>query len=217
MTRRSRRAVELVAVLAAALAATALSACSASTSSSTASTLGPQTTVSNTHGYTCVDPKGDISLDPKSSAGKLTSPAGIDILTASAHQVGSNLEVQLVTAAPITTAPGPLFDIELGDISVAPDQSFELRARPANADKPAGEWVVELHTFKNGSESTTDLTTAVHFVGNTMSYSVPLSQLPPIVTLQWQFGTSASFANGTTPFDDCNSFSAAPSGSTTTG
>ncbi len=104
--------------------------------------------------------------------------------------------------------------MEQGDISAAPEQSFELRAEPVGSQGPAGEWGLTLHTFRGGSEVKTNLPTVVTVSGSTLSYAVALSQIPAIATLQWQFGTASEQANGSVPFDDCSSFSAA---TTTTG
>ena len=100
-------------------------------------TIGPQTTIGPSRGYTCVDPRGDISLDTK-AIGKLTQPAGIDILRASANVEGSTLVVHFLTAGPIAKVRQPLFDMEQGDISAAPEQSFELRAEPVGSQGPGG-------------------------------------------------------------------------------
>jgi hypothetical protein len=189
-------------------------ACSPSTSThTTGSTIGPQTTIGPSRGYTCVDPRGDISLDTK-GIGKLTKPAGIDILRASANIEGPTLVVHFLTAGPIAQVRQPLFDMEQGDISAAPEQSFELRAEPIDPKKPAGDWGLTLHTFRTGNEVKTDLPTRVSVSGSTLTYAVALSQIPAIATLQWQFGSASEQANGSVPFDDCSSFSASTSTTT---
>jgi hypothetical protein len=180
---------------------------SQSTTDNSATTIGPQTTISPSRGYTCIDPRGDIGLDTKGT-GKLTKPAGIDILRASANVEGSTLVVHFVVAGPIDQVRQPLFDVEQGDVSAAPDQSFELRAVPAGSQGPAGPWSLTLHTFRGGNEQKTDLPSTVRVSGATLTYTVPLDQIPTIATLQWQFGTASEQANGTVPFDDCSSFSA---------
>ena len=174
------------------------------------STVGQQTSLAHTTGYTCHDPSGDVSLDP-SAAGKLSQPAGIDLVEASALVKGDMLAVRFTTNGPIATVAQPLFDVQSGDPSTAPDLSFELRAQPTNAADPAGAWNVVLHTFKGGNEAKTDLGAAVTVDGNTLSYQVPLNQIPAVVSLQWQFGASSAQPNGSVPFDDCSSFSAATS------
>ena len=192
-------------VLAAGLVAGACSPTNRSTS--TSSTVGKQTTLAQTKGDTCHDPVGDISLDPK-AAGRLTKPAGIDIVEASSKVQGDVLAVHFTTNGPIAEVPQPLFDVQEGDPSTAPDLSFELRAQPVNPADSAGAWNVVLHTFKGGSEAKTDLAAPVTVSGNTLSYEVPLSQIPPVVSLQWQFGTSSVQPDNSVPFDDCNSFTA---------
>jgi hypothetical protein len=176
-------------------------------SSATTSTVGQQTTLAKNKGYTCHDPAGDISVDP-SAAGKLTEPAGIDLVTASALVQGDALAVTFTTQGPISSVAQPLFDVQSGDPSTAPDLSFELRAQPVDPANPAGTWGVVLHTFKGGNETKTDLGVPVTVQGNTLSYTVPLNQIPAVASLQWQFGASSSQPNGSVPFDDCSSFSA---------
>ena len=184
----------------------AVVACSPSQSNnSTGPTIGSQTTIGASRGYTCVDPRGDVGIDTKST-GTLRNPAGIDILRASANVEGSTLVVTFLVAGPIVQVRQPLFDMEQGDVSSAPDQSFELRAVPAGAQGAAGPWALTLHTFKAGNEVKTDLPTVVHVSGSTLSYAVPIDKVPPIATLQWQFGAASELANGTVPFDDCSSF-----------
>jgi len=155
-----------------------------------AATIGSQTTIGPSRGYTCIDPRGDIGIDTNGS-GKLSSPAGIDILRASADVEGTTLVVHFLTAGPIAQVRRPLFDMEQGDISSAPDQSFELRAQPVGNQPPSGQWGLTLHTFRAGTEATTNLQTAVDVSGDTLTYAVPLSQIPTIATLQWQFGTAS--------------------------
>jgi hypothetical protein len=195
--------------------AVAAAACSpANHSAASSSTVGQQTTLPRTTGYTCHDPLGDISLDP-SAAGRLTQPAGIDIVEASALVEGDVLAVSFTTNGPIAAVPQPLFDVQQGDPSTAPDLSFELRAQPATITDSAGPWNVVLHTFKGGNEAKTDLAVPVTVDGSTLSYEVPLSQIPAVVSLQWEFGTSSVQADNSVPYDDCSSFTA--EATTTTG
>jgi len=188
-----------------------VAACSPSQSGGqSGATIGSQTTIAPSRGYTCIDPRGDIGLDTEGT-GKLSSPAGIDILRASANVEGQTLVVHFVVAGPIAQVPKPLFDMEQGDIASAPDQSFELRAQPVGTQPATGRWGLTLHTFKAGNESTTALSAPVTVSGDTLTYAVPLTQIPPIVTLQWQFGTASELPNGSVPFDDCSSFAASTS------
>ncbi len=217
VTRRHRRpgAAWLAAALGGALSIVAIG-CSAKANHTTTPTLGSQTTLAGSKGFTCHDPKGDISLDTATNVkGTRSDPSGIDILLASTNVTSSELEVKFQTAGPITNAAKPLFDLVAGDLSTAPAQSFELRALPAGSQGAAGQWAVTLYTFENG-QRTTELSVPVVVQGDSLSYSVPLNQLPPIVTLQWQFGTSSEQPDGTTPFDDCNSFTATSSTTTPT-
>jgi hypothetical protein len=200
-------------VLAGALTVSAV-ACSPRTNGRSSTTVGQQTTLTGSKGYTCHDPKGDISTNPDPNVkGTLTQPSGIDILVASTLVTGDELQVKFQTAGPIADVAQPLFDVESGDLSAATAQSFELRAQPIGDQGAAGQWAVTLHTFQ-GTEKKTELSVPVVVDGNTLSYSVPLSKLPPILSLQWQFGTSSEQSNGSTPFDDCNSFTAQASSTT---
>ena len=101
-----------------------------------------------------------------------------------------------------------------GDVS-APDYSFELRSEPIAGSPPGTPWGLTLITFKGG-EQRKALSTAVLVQGNTITYTVPLNDLPPIATLQWTFGSTSTAANNTVTFDDCNSFTAPPDAGTTT-
>jgi len=212
-SRRPSRPWRALCLVAAIGAVGLAAACSPSQQgSSSGATIGSQTTIGPSRGYTCIDPRGDIGLDTK-GAGKLSSPAGIDLLRASANIEGTTLVVHFLTAGPITKVRKPLFDMEQGDIASAPDQSFELRAEPVGSQPPTGQWGLTLHTFRAGNEATTNLATPVRVNGSTLTYAVPLSEIPAIATLQWQFGSASEQANGTVPFDDCSSFAAS---STTT-
>jgi hypothetical protein len=211
--RVDRLGIRLAGAVAVAVAAVALVACSPTDHSvSPTSTVGQQTTLDQTHGYTCHDPVGDISLDPKAS-GKLTQPAGIDLVEASALVKGDALDVTFTTAGPIESAPQPQFFVQNGDPSTAPSLSFLLATQPTDPNKPAGTWNVALHTYATSPEKVTDLAVPVTVSGNSLTYQVPLSQIPSVVSLQWEFGSVAVAADSSKPFDDCNSFTAA---STTT-
>jgi len=220
MSRRpleSRVGPRLAAGLAVAVAAGLLVACSPTNHSvSSTSTVGQQTTLDQTHGYTCHDPVGDLSLDPKAS-GKLSQPAGIDLVEASALVKGDVLDVRFTTAGPIASAPQPGFFVQNGDPSTAPALSFLLAAQPTDPNKPVGAWNVALHTFATSPEKVTHLVVPVTVAGNTLTYQVPLSQIPAVVSLQWEFGSVAVAADGSKPFDDCNSFTAASTTTTTKG
>jgi hypothetical protein len=216
----------LGAVLACVTIVATAAACSPSHSSATpTATLGSQPTLPRTRGYTCHDPKGDIAVKTN-AVGNLSQPAGVDILLASALVEGNDLVVHFTQAGPIAPLNGPLFDVEQGDISANPDLSFELRAEPDNntnadtsntAPEPtagASRWSVTLYSYQQGNQRTTDLSVPVTVSGNTLNYSVPLSKLPAIVSLQWQFGVAAYPGGINVPFDDCSSFSASTTTST---
>jgi hypothetical protein len=188
-------------------------ACSSSgKKASEPTTLGSKSTLSESRGYDCPDPAGDIGTDTgANSVGKLTQPSGIDMTHASAQVQGDNLVVSFQTVGDIATAPQPIFDVLQGDLSSATELTWELRAEPAVKTNPAGKWHVVLSTFKSGPEQKTELATPVTVNGNTLSYSVPMKDIPPIATLEWQFGTSSPQGDGPAFFDDCNSLKSQPS------
>ena len=169
----------------------------------TPSTLGPQSTVPESSGYRCVDPKGDIGSAVK-GVGTLSEPAGIDILVAEAKVDGDSLVVTYKMAGDVSSPPSPFVSMLQGDVS-APAFSFELRAEPIADSTPGDPWGLTLVTFKD-AEKRTGLSTAVSASGDTITYRVPLASIPPIATLQWTFGSSSTAANNSVVFDDCNSF-----------
>ena len=187
-------------LLAAAVVALAAAGCSSGGTSAQGvpSTLGPQSTLPEMRGYTCPDPTGDLGTK-LTGTGTGTEPAGIDITTASAQVEGDELVVTFTMAGPVASVPGPFFDVLQGDVS-APQVTWELRAEPTSS----GAWGIQLVTFKNG-EARQDLSAPVTISGNTLSYRVPLSDIPPIATLQWSFGTSSTASNNSVVFDDCSS------------
>ncbi len=176
--------------------------CSPSKSGGTSDTVGRQTTLDGTKGYTCSDPTGDVALGQSGKANRF-EPSGIDLTEASAHIVGDNLVVSFSTAGPIASAPDPLFVVDQGDPAAAPETSFELRA-----ELPPGApgWTLNLHTFKGGREASAPIDVPVTVNGNTLGYTVPLSELPPVVSLQWQFGATSTAADSAVSFDACSSF-----------
>jgi hypothetical protein len=60
-----------------------------------------------------------------------------------------------------------------------------------------------------GQAQTTGLSAPVTVSGNTLSYRVPLNTIPSIATLQWNFGSSSTQADGSVRIDDCTSLSSA--------
>lgn len=202
----------VVAGIAVALSLVTVAACSggSGTNVETPSTIGPQSSLAESKGFRCVDPKGDLSI-ALTGVGTLTEPAGVDMVVAEAKVDGDNLVVTYQMAGDPVGAPQPFVTLLQGDIA-APDYSFELRAEPISGSPPGTPWGLTLVTFK-GTEQRRALNTAVVVQGDTITYSVPLSDIPPIATLQWTFGSASTAANKTVTFDDCNSFSAPPAGS----
>ncbi len=206
MTRRLRSTLASVAVLAAIM--TGCSCSSSGPDSSTPSTVGPGNTLPESTGFTCDDPKGDV-IDAAKQTELLTEPAGIDLVKAEAHVDGDALAVTFTTAGPISLAPEPFFDLLQGAMS-APAYSWEIRAE----QHAGGQWVLELTNFAplaspGGQATTTGLSAQVTVSGNTLSYRVPLNTIPAIATLQWNFGSSSTQADGSVRIDDCTSLSSA--------
>jgi hypothetical protein len=191
--------------LVAAMVVLALAACSSGSgpAANGPSTIGPQSTLPESSGYRCVDPKGDVGSAIK-GVGTLSEPAGIDILVAEAKVDGDSLVVTYQMAGDANTPPSPFVSMLQGDVS-APAYSFELRAEPIAGAAPGDPWGLTLVTFKD-AEKRVGLNTAVTATGNTITYRVPLTTIPPIATLQWTFGASSTSANNNVLFDDCNSF-----------
>jgi len=163
------------------------------------STLGPDPTINEANGVTCTDPAGDISTDPKAT-GTMTQPAGVDILVAESKVDGDVLKVTYTLNGPVADVPQPFFDLLQGDVT-APKYSFELRAEPASN----GKFGLTLVTFDTGTDVRKQLAVPVTVDGSTLSYEVPLTQIPKISTLLWTFGVSATMPDGSVPFDDCSS------------
>jgi len=207
---RRRRCVGLVL---AGVCVLPLAACSSGSGDSGAvpNTIGPQSSLAESKGFRCEDPKGDLGTTVK-GVGTGTEPAGIDMVVAEAKVDDKVMTVTYQMVGDPNAAPSPFVDLLQGDIT-APDFTFELRANPI-AGEPAGSpWGLTLITFKGG-EQRRGLDTAVTVSGNTVTYSVPLANLPPIATLQWTFGAASTAADGKVTFDDCNSFTATGTQST---
>jgi hypothetical protein len=171
-----------------------------------------QSTVPESQGFTCPDPTGDV-VDAAAQTVLLDEPAGIDLVQAEAHIDGDVLAVSFQTVGPVNLAPEPFFDLLQGDLS-SPSVTWELKARP-DAD---GNWVLGLTDFQplataGGQTAERVLSTPVTVSGNTVSYRVPLTDIPRIQTVQWSFGSSSTQANQSVRIDDCTSLTAS---STTT-
>jgi hypothetical protein len=204
---------------AAALVALGVSTVACSSSSDTSS--GPDasqlkfgaTGTSKTQGDECSDPTGDLQSEVK-SAGNLSEPAGIDLVHTAAKVEGDTLHVTFQTAGAVESATNPIFIVQQGDVSsvAALNESFELRAK-RDGQSP---WQLNLITFANNREKPAQpLNIPVDVQGSTLSYSVPLSMLPRIATIVWQFGSSAGVSDESRIIDDCEPFAQqAPTGST---
>jgi len=161
-------------------------------------TLAPKTT-----GASCSDPKSDISGDPARS-GSRAEPSGIDIISVDAKITATTLKVTYEMAGPVAAAPTPTFILSQG--VAAQTVSFEVRASPGK--DPAQPWPLELVSWKVNTRGTEEerrpLAEVATVTGSTLTYEVPLSNLPPIATLIWNFGATAGGGGGL--IDDCSSY-----------
>lgn len=162
-----------------------------------------------TDGARCTDPEGDLSDSAQVVAGSLTEPAGVDLLAAEADVSDTDMTVTFTTAGPIADAPEPMFSVGQGPPGL--EASFELRIAPASN----GRWTASLITWQDedGGVRESDprpLSAPVTVEGEQLRVTVPLSELPKIVTLVWQFGAAAKLPpppGATTRaviLDDCN-------------
>jgi hypothetical protein len=117
--------------------------------------------------------------------------------------VGDDLIVRFVTDAPVDLADEPRFVVAKG-LPQEPATWFEVRAFVRD-----GAWVVERRRMPSqldaagfSQERIDVLPTPVDIVDTTLSFAVPINQLPTIDgTPTWQFGSAA---RGGVVFDDCN-------------
>jgi hypothetical protein len=119
------------------------------------------------------------------------------------------MTVTFTTAGPIASAPEALFYVSQGPSGL--EASFELRIESS----PTGVWNVGLITWKDEDGGVREsaprpLGVPVTVEGDQLTVTIPLTELPKIVTLVWQFGASATLppAPGSTTrtrvLDDCN-------------
>lgn len=207
---RARRATS--ALVLGALVAVASLACSSSQDPPLPDDVSIVTLPPPTDGAACTDPKGDVSDSAQQVAGTLTEPAGIDLVEARAAISDTDMTVTFTTAGPISEAPEPMFYVSQGPSGL--EASFELRIQPSGS----GTWTANLITWKDESGGVREsapqpLSAPVTVKDDQLSVTVPLTELPKIVTLVWQFGATAQLppAPGTTTrkvvLDDCNNMS----------
>jgi hypothetical protein len=208
---RARRAT--FALVLGALVATAAGACSSSQDPPMPDDISTVTLPPPTDGANCTDPKGDISDTAQQIAGTLSEPSGVDLVGAQAEISDTDMTIRLTSAGPIADAPEPIFYVSQGPSGL--EASFELRIQPSPS---TGVWSAGLITWaeEGGRVQESDprpLGVPVTVDGNQLSFTVPLTELPKIVTMVWQFGASAKLppAPGTTTrktvLDDCNNMS----------
>jgi len=198
----------------AAVGATVLVLAAASCSSSNTAGPGPSGTFATAGtsppptGAACSDPAGDLATDSK-NGGALAEPAGIDIVHAESVLTPTTLQVTFETVGAVNNAPVPTFIVGQG--RAGNDVSFEIRAAPVGPP-PSPPWALTIATFRGGNEGRAPLAAPVTVKDNTVSFEIPLRDLPPVATLIWQFGSSSGEGDDAT-FDDCNNFTA-PSATT---
>jgi hypothetical protein len=186
---RARRAT--VALVLGALVAAASGACSSSQDPPMPEGISTVTLPPPTDGANCTDPKGDISDSAQQVAGTLSEPAGVDLVAAEAAISDTDMTITFTSAGPIADAPEPIFYVSQGPSGL--EASFELRIQPAST----GAWTVGVITWAEEAGGVREsaprsLGVPVTVEGNELSFTVPLTELPKIVTMVWQFGASAS-------------------------
>jgi len=150
-------------------------------------------------GGECKDPAADISGDVKGGNGVLAEPAGIDIVAAESKVAGGVLKTKLTFAGPVASVAAPTVIIDQGN--PGEEVSFELRAAPTTK---GGPWGLTLITWKGHVERSAPLVGVnVTVADKTVAFDIPTKDLPPIVTLLWNFGASSGDGEAAL-LDDCN-------------
>jgi hypothetical protein len=161
----------------------------------------PTQTIPSSTGDECADPVGDLTLG--SSSEPRAEPAGIDIVEASAVLSDDQLDVRFTTAGPINLVPAPSFVIAQG-IPFQP-LSFEVRVV---RDEQTGNWGVTIITWPQEEQQRAVLTQPV-VDNNTISFSLPASELPPLANYL-SFGATSDVPDVGVVIDDCSSLNQPP-------
>lgn len=185
-------------------------ACSASDTSGTGTPVSTGGTLPPPGDAFCDDPVGDLADDSRVE-GTLSDPPGVDLVRAESKLGAQTLKVTFTTNGAINQTREPTFIVATG--TPASDTSFEIRATP-KGPAPSPAWGLELITFKAGNEAPRKpLAAPVTVDDRTLSFEIPLTDLPPVVTLIWQYGSSSGDGDAALT-DDCNNISpAGPTGS----
>lgn len=168
-------------------------------------------TVPGSQGGSCADQVGDIST-LAATQGAASDPPAADLVRAAAAVEGTDLAVEMQTNGQIDTLTDPLFIVAQGEAGRS--ISFELRA-DRNAQ---GAWQLTLVSFPANEprERRTVLAAPVTVTGDTISFRVPLADLPlNQVSTFLQFGVSAELEGTGTVIDECSTLDE-PAGSSTT-
>lgn len=190
--------VTACAAMALLLAFGSVSACSGEDAKQASDTtdLVVNPTAPSSQGDACSDPRGDLDAGAIDDPAVLAPLAGIDLIDASARPVDDLLEVKIRTDGPIALVPGATFYVAQGQ--PLDPLSFEMRLT-----ETGGAWTFTLITWSpNEQRRPLDIVPTVD--ENTLSFSVPLSDLPPIA-LMLGFGSSVKATDGTIVMDDCSS------------
>lgn len=211
--RRSTRRRELVHSVVAVIAVLLIAAaCSSSNPTGTGptGTFATAGTSPPPSGNDCDDPTGDLATDSR-AGGSLSEPASIDLIHAESVLTPDTLKVSFSTAGRIDGAANTAFIVGQG--TVGNPLSFEIRAFPAGP-APSPPWTLQLVTYSAAGDGKAPLAATVLVKENTLSYEIPLSDLPPVATLIWQFGAAAGEGDSAI-YDDCDTLRS-PGGSSGT-
>jgi hypothetical protein len=180
--------------------ALAVASCSSDDDPDQAGTTQP--TLPAATGDACDDPASDITADVKAD-GVGAEPAGIDITRAEAELTDDDqLDITFTTTGPITETSGTTFAVAQG--TPFSPLAFELRATAGDA----GTWDLKAITW-DSAERSTSVPVRPTVSGNTLSFTVPMENLPPL-GLYLSFGASSVLDGVGRVLDDCSSLTTAP-------
>lgn len=165
-----------------------------------------QTGPARTDGDECEDDVGDLSQNALELEGSLDEPAGVDLVGAEAELVGESprdLRVRFEVAGDLGEAEEPVFTVFQGP--PAELTSWEIRAVHSGDG-----WQVESITYEPEERALAtarvaelDAPLEIGDDGRSIEFTVAADDLPPIATLLWAFGSSATTGDGVV-FDDCS-------------
>lgn len=161
-------------------------ACSGSDDAAEPSTT-PPVVVTEEPRFECTDPAGDVE-DAYAPAGTtaLADPAGIDLTEAVVERTDDTLEVSFTAAGDVDgTTTAPAFILFRGE-QAGVEGSFEVQALRGDD----GVWALYLIEYLTNVGERARLAAPVSVAGSTVSFTVPLADLPPLTgTKVWSFGS----------------------------